>query len=220
VTPTGALIVPTDSSLYEQLREAILNGEFRSSEALVETTVAERFGVSRTPVREALQRLEQDGIVQRIGRQFRVRVTTPEEVLEIYDCRVVLEAVAAEWAARNRTDVDLTLLERALTSMAEPADRTPAEMARVNRAFHDRLWKASHNETLCDLLDRLEVQTRRYPEPTISQPGRWDKAVQEHGELLQAIRDRDVERAGQLSAAHMRAARDLRLDMIQLDDGL
>lgn len=192
-----------------------MNGEMRPGTPLVETAMAKAFGVSRTPVREALRHLEQDGIVQRVGRQLVVRVTTPEEVLEIYDCRVVLEGMAAQWAARHRTDYDLALLERSLTLMAQQQDRTPVEMVRTNQIFHDQLWISSHNSTLCDLLDRLEVHIRRYPEPTVSQPGRWETAMAEHRAILDAIRQRDAELAGQLSSAHMTASRDLRLQMIQ-----
>ena len=192
-----------------------MNGELRPGRPLVETAMAKAFGVSRTPVREALRRLEQDGIVQRVGRQLVVRVTTPEEVLEIYDCRVVLEGMAAQWAARHRTDYDLALLERSLALMAQQQDRTPVEMVRTNQVFHDQLWISSHNSTLCDLLDRLEVHIRRYPEPTVSQPGRWQTAMAEHRAILDAIRQRDAELAGQLSSAHMTASRDLRLQMIQ-----
>jgi len=192
-----------------------MNGEMRPGTPLVETAMAKAFGVSRTPVREALRHLEQDGIVQRVGRQLVVRVTTPEEVLEIYDCRVVLEGMAAQWAARHRTDYDLALLERSLALMAQQQDRTPVEMVRTNQVFHDQLWISSHNSTLCDLLDRLEVHIRRYPEPTVSQPGRWQTAMAEHRAILDAIRQRDAELAGQLSSAHMTASRDLRLQMIQ-----
>lgn len=209
--------VRTDLPLYEGLRTAILNGDYRPGTALVETALAQTYGVSRTPVREALRRLEHDGMVQRVGRQLVVRVTTPEEVLEIYDCRIVLEGMAAEWAARHRTDYDLALLENAHERMAVARPRTPAQMSAVNHVFHDRLWKSSHNATLYDLLDRLEVHIRRYPEPTVSRPGRWAAVVAEHEAILEAVRERDADRARELSSAHMAAARDLRLQMIRLD---
>jgi DNA-binding GntR family transcriptional regulator len=205
----------TTSSLYDRLRAAILNGEFRPGAVLAETALAETYGVSRTPVREALRRLEQDAIIERNGRQLTVRVTTPEEVLEIYDCRIVLEGMAAEWAARMRSDYDLALMDRALNRMANLQHATPSEMSSINHVFHDCLWRASHNSTLFDLLERLELHIRRYPEPTVSQPGRWDEAVREHEGILEAIRMRDAERARQLSIDHMTAARDLRLAMIR-----
>src|SRR5690606_23899415 len=100
--------------------------------------------------------------------------------MEIYDCRIVLEGVAAEWAARTRTDNDLTLLDLALNEMMNATGRPPSELAAINHVFHDRLWRSSHNATLVDLLARLEVHVRRYPETTVSQPGRWEQAVVEH----------------------------------------
>jgi DNA-binding GntR family transcriptional regulator len=204
-----------EGSLYERLRAAILNGEYRPGAALAETVVAEAYGVSRTPVREALRRLEQDGILQRNGRQLTVHATTPQEVLEIYECRIVLEGMAAEWAARMRTDYDMAIMQRALGQMIQLADEAPAAKSATNHVFHDTMWRASHNATLYDLLERLEIHIRRYPEPTVSQPGRWAEAVEEHRAILEAIAARDEAAAKRLSIAHMTAARDLRLAMIR-----
>ncbi|MCU1570176.1 MAG: GntR family transcriptional regulator [Naasia sp.] len=209
--PNGA----TPESLYNQLRTAVLNGEYRPGAVLVESAVAETYRVSRTPVREALRALEKDGILQQRGRHLVVRVTTLEEVMEIYDCRIVLEGVAAGWAARTRTDNDLRLLELALEHMRNASGAAPFEKATVNHAFHDRMWRASHNSTLVDLLARLEVHIRRYPEPTVSQPGRWEEALDEHAGILDAIRKRDEVTATRLSQEHMAAARELRLRMVQ-----
>lgn len=206
------------TSVYEQLRAAILNGEYRPGASLTEVEVSTAFGVSRTPVREALRRLLDDGIVERSGRRLTVRHTTPEEVLEIYACRIVLEGMAADWAARMRTDYDLAMLRRAAKRMMELKDPTPAEMARTNQVFHVSVWRASHNATLSELLERLSLHTRRYPEPTISQPGRWQEAVEEHSELLKAIQMQDSERAAKLASEHMQAARDLRMAMIMESD--
>jgi DNA-binding GntR family transcriptional regulator len=202
-------------SLYDRLRSAVLNGHYRPGAILVETAVAEAYGVSRTPVREALRALEKDGILQHSGRHLIVRITTLEEVMEIYDCRIVLEGVAAEWAARTRTDNDLILLELALNDMVQATGRTPFELAAINHSFHDRLWRSSHNATLVDLLARLEVHIRRYPEPTVSQPGRWEEAVAEHQGIIDAVRNQDEELAKRLSRDHMAAARDLRLQMVR-----
>lgn len=203
------------TSLYDRLRTAVLNGEYRPGMILVESAVAEAYGVSRTPVREALRALEKDGILQYSGRHLMVRISSLEEVMEIYDCRIVLEGVAAEWAARTRTDNDLILLELALNDMVQASNRSPFDQATINHAFHDRLWRSSHNATLVDLLSRLELHIRRYPEPTVSQPGRWQEAIEEHAAIIQAIRDQDQELARQLSSAHMAAARDLRLQMVR-----
>lgn len=205
----------TVSSLYERLRAAILDGEFRPGGALAEGVLAEAYGVSRTPIREALGRLEHDGVLERRGRQLTIRETTPEEVLEIYDCRIVLEGMAAEWAANMRTDYDLASMARTHRAMAELTERSPSAMTLTNSAFHLSMWRGSHNSTLVDLLERLEIHIRRYPEPTVSQPGRWEQALDEHTALMQAIENRDAARARTLGADHMAAARDLRLSMIR-----
>jgi DNA-binding GntR family transcriptional regulator len=206
---------PGKESLYTQLRTAVFNGEFRPGTILVETAVAESYGVSRTPVREALRALEKDGILQYRGRHLMVRVTTLEEVMEIYDCRIVLEGTAAGWAARARSDNDLVLLELALNEMVKAADSSPFEQATVNHAFHDGLWRSSHNATLVDLLSRLEVHIRRYPEPTVSRPGRWPAVLEEHAAIIEAVRRQDEEAAARLSREHMAIARDLRLRMVR-----
>jgi DNA-binding GntR family transcriptional regulator len=201
-------------SLYAQLRTAVLNGEYSPGTVLVEAAVAETYGVSRTPVREALRALEKDGILQQHGRHLMVRITTFEEVLEVYDCRIVLEGVAAGWAARTRSESDLVLLDLALGEMRSASGSAPSSLSSVNHLFHERLWRASHNATLVDLLTRLELHIRRYPEPTVSQPGRWEEAITEHTAILQAIRDRDEKRAEEASRNHMVAARELRLKMV------
>lgn len=204
----------TDLSLYDRIRTAILNGEYRPGDTLVETLVAKAFGVSRTPVREAFLRLEQDGLLQHNGRKLMVHEPTPQEVLEIYDCLIVLEGMAAQWASRMSTDYDRAVMRRAQGEMAELRDKRPAEMLAVDHAFHVSIWQASHNAALCDLLERLQVHIRRYPEPGVSQPGRWDEAIQEHRSILEAIEARDESAARKAGMAHTTAARNLRLDMI------
>lgn len=202
-------------SLYEQLLEEVLEGGHRPGEILVETALGKRFGVSRTPIREALRMLEQDGVLERVNRGMRVRQTSSEEVLEIYGVRQVLEAAAARDAASRRTDYDLATLDRIFAAMTEAKTATPQEMAAVNRSFHRAIWQASDNRTLTDLLERLAVHLRRYPATTYLRAGRRDEALEEHRQLLEAIREKDQETAGEVAARHMRAARDVRIDMIR-----
>lgn len=206
-------------SLYKLLRGAILNGKYRPGHVLIETAVADAFGVSRTPVREAFSRLEQDGILQRNGRKLVVYEPTPQEAVEIYDCLTVLEGMAAQWAATMSNDYDMAVMRRALDEMVTLDDRTPAAMAAIGHAFHVSVWQASHNATLVDLLERLMLHLGRYPEPTVSQPDRWDEAIQEHRTILLAIEARDEPAAKEATIAHTTSARNLRLDMIARDAG-
>jgi DNA-binding GntR family transcriptional regulator len=202
-------------SLYHQLLEEVLEGDLRPGEILVETALGKRFGVSRTPIREALRMLEQDGVLERVNRGMRVRQTSSEEVLEIYGVRAILEAAAARDAASRRTDYDLATLDRIFQTMAEAKTATPQEMAVINRSFHRAIWQAAGNRTLADLLERLAVHLRRYPATTYLRSGRWEEALEEHRQLLEAIRDKDPDTAAEVAESHMHAARDVRIDMIR-----
>jgi DNA-binding GntR family transcriptional regulator len=202
-------------SLYHQLLEEVLEGDLRPGEILVETALGKRFGVSRTPIREALRMLEQDGVLERVNRGMRVRQTSSEEVLEIYGVRAILEAAAARDAASRRTDYDLATLDRIFRTMAEAKTATPQEMAVINRSFHRAIWQAAGNRTLADLLERLAVHLRRYPATTYLRSGRWEEALEEHRQLLEAIRDKDPDTAAEVAESHMHAARDVRIDMIR-----
>ncbi|MGH3435182.1 MAG: GntR family transcriptional regulator [Sciscionella sp.] len=206
--------VRSGGSAYEWLRRDIVSAEIAPGAALVETTLAQRYGVSRTPIREALRRLEQDGLVHRgEGRSLRVREHSPEQVLEIYGVRVILEEAAAKDAAMARSELDLTLLTAAHEDMRALDVPDPVAQARSNRLFHQRIRAASRNATLIDLLNRLDEHLHRYPQTTLTYPGRWATVMAEHERLLLAIRDHRSEEAGKIAAAHMTAARDIRLRM-------
>jgi DNA-binding GntR family transcriptional regulator len=209
---------PVDDSAYGALRRDIVSGAIAPGEHLAEVALAERYGVSRTPIREALRRLEQDGLVERIGRRMHVRQHRPEEILDIYEVRIILEEAAARGAALRHTPLDLSLLTRAHEDMVGLPRGDAAEQARTNRVFHQRVWHASHSPTLIDLLDRLNVHLHRYPQTTLTYPGRWDAVLEEHTALLAAIRERRADEAAKIAADHMSAARDVRLRMYAEQD--
>jgi DNA-binding GntR family transcriptional regulator len=197
--------------VYEWLYHDIVAGDMAPGTALVELHLAQRYGVSRTPVREALRRLEHDGLVERHNRGLRVRTSSPEQVLEIYEVRVALEGIAARSAAENRSTYDLARL-RATTEDMRALDGTdPPAMAAANLRFHEAMWAAGRNATLVELLERLQAHVARYPETTLSHPGRWQAAIAEHDAIVDAIAERDQPRAKHLAEAHMTAARDIRL---------
>jgi DNA-binding GntR family transcriptional regulator len=198
-------------SLYERILDTILEGEYGPGEPLVEATIAQRFGVSRTPVREALRRLEQDGLLRRADRGMVVRDRSPEEILDIYEARIVLESSAARAAAQRHTPYDRLRLEKLVRACEEVDPADAAELVRCNRDFHRGVWEASHNETLRDLLDRLNLHLLRYPATTLTHPGRWPEAIAQHAALVEAIVARDDDAAARIAAEHFEAARDIRL---------
>lgn len=200
------------TGVYEKLRADILAGGFQPDNVLSEIPLSRRYGTSRTPIREALHRLEAEQLVVRTARGMRVRKTTPEEILEIYDARIILEGAAAKAAALKRTDYDLARLDRVRDEMRALPLTAAAKHAVTNRAFHETLWQASHSATLVDLLSRLSVHLIRYSDTTLTGV-RWIEALDEHDEILEAIRNRDQDRARELAESHMTAARAARLKM-------
>jgi DNA-binding GntR family transcriptional regulator len=199
--------------LYERLREEIVSGRLPAGGSLVETALASRYGTSRTPVREALRRLEQDGLVEKGDRGMQVRSRSPEEILEIYEVRIELEGSAAWHAAERHTPLDLVRLEHSAEQMREATTAGEEAMARSNRLFHEAVWVASHNATLVDLLIRLHSHLTRYPATTLTSPGRWETVLAEHEQLIEFITRRDAPEARALAEQHMTRARDIRLQM-------
>lgn len=210
----GRVVAPSDQGRvppYERLKQAILSGELKSGQPLVEASLASWCQVSRTPIREALRRLEQDGLIKRSERGLVVRERSPQEILDIYETRIALEATAGRMAAERRTDHDVRLLR----SVHKRGERLKAgdiaAKVEVNRQLHRVVRQASHNESLQDLLERLDLHLLRYPETTLAAPGRWREAHRQHGRLIDAIEDRDAETAYKISMEHFAGARDIRL---------
>jgi DNA-binding GntR family transcriptional regulator len=193
------------------LKRAILAGELPPGRPLVETSLAEWCGVSRTPIREALRRLQQDGLVHHSAGGLVVRVRSPGEILDIYETRIVLEATAGRMAAERRTDHDVRLLRHVLDHGGGVAAGDVPAMVEANRQFHRMVWRASHNESLLDLLERLNLHLGRYPETTLAAPGRWSESCHEHTDLLDAIEGRRPDDAYRIAHAHFVRARDIRL---------
>lgn len=199
------------TSAYERIREAILSGAFEGGRVLSENALAAEFGTSRTPVREALHRLEIERLVERGPRGAIVRATSPEEILDIYDVRITLEGSAAQRAAQQASALDLVRLRARQDDMRALEGR--AGRAAANQAFHRALWAASHSPTLVDLLERVGLHLMRYPTSTLDSDERWAEAIAEHDAIIDAIARRDAEMARSLAERHMSAAREVRLRM-------
>ncbi|HWM02625.1 MAG TPA: GntR family transcriptional regulator [Actinophytocola sp.] len=202
-------------SVYRKLRDEIVSGAIPQGTPLREIPLAERFGVSRTPVREALRRLEQDRLLIPGSRGMEVRAIDPHEVVQVYDLRVLLEAEAAGQAARARRTADLTRLEGLLARDRALTDPDDATRARTNLEFHAAVWHASHNAVLVDLLERLTIHLVHAPRSTLSVGDRWPRALAEHASLLDAVRDHDEGAAREIAGAHMATAREIRLQLLR-----
>ena len=132
-----------------------MNGTLLPGTQLKEVQLANRFGVSRTPVRDALSRLEDLGLAERVNRGLEVRGLDPEQVIQVYDMRILLEVEASGQAAQNRNLNDILTLEALLERDRSLEKPTDAELIQTNLEFHRAVWKASQNLVLIDLLERL-----------------------------------------------------------------
>ncbi|MCU1441334.1 MAG: hypothetical protein JWP85_2331 [Rhodoglobus sp.] len=199
--------------MYEELKFAIRSGEIAAGMPLREAALSTRFGVSRTPVREALNRLFHEGLLERRTRGLFVRVVGIDEVIQIYDLRILLEGEAASQAAESRRPGDLLRLEALIQrdrSLTEPSDDTRIS---TNLEFHAAIWTATNNRVLRDILERLATHLVHAPQSTLSGQ-RWAEALDEHEAIFNAIDGRDNERARRLAEEHMRVARGLRIGML------
>lgn len=202
-------------TVYGALRDEIVSGAIQPGSPLREIALASRFGVSRTPVREALRRLEQDRLLVPGARGMEVRAIDPHEVVQIYDLRILLEAEAAGQAARDHRTADLLRLEGLLTRDRTLTDPDDATRIRTNLEFHAAIWQATHNPVLVDLLQRLTTHLVHAPHSTLSVGDRWEVALDEHARIVDAIRARDESTARTLASGHMSTAREIRLTLLR-----
>lgn len=206
---------PDAQRIYVELRADIAGGALPPGSPVREVALATRFGVSRTPVREALRRLQHDRLLVPGRRGLQVRGVDPHEVVQVYDVRILLEAEAAGQAARARGPADLVRLEGLLARDRALVDPDNATRMTTNLDFHAALWRAAHNAVLADLLDRLTVHLIHAPHSTLSVPGRWAEALDEHAALIEAVRAGDEPAARRLAGDHMSTAREIRLSLLR-----
>lgn len=204
--------------VYRELLQAINDGRFRPGDRVMETAVADWLDVSRTPVREALRRLESEDVLVK-GNQGLVVVDIAEsELLELYDLRETLEGMAAELAARNATDADRKLLARLIADEARCSPGDAAGQATINREFHRALASAAHNRFLCKMLNGLQDAFLRLRSTIFSLPDRPPLALDEHRAIVRAITDGDAVAAARAARHHIRQSRRSRLRLHRLDE--
>lgn len=194
---------------YAHLRGAILMGTLLPGARISEPGLAQELGISRTPVREALQRLAQEGLVELLpGRGARVRVLSAEEVREVYDVRALLEGEAAALAAENATEAELNRLERLLQALDALPKEAYAQQMQVDFDFHTTLVEAAHNKTLARIYAdlRSSLTLIRSFQQTLSQ---HPKTRQQHQAILLALKSHNPTEAAEAARAHVQYFRDL-----------
>ncbi|SDY45949.1 GntR family transcriptional regulator [Citreimonas salinaria] len=196
---------PPQKDAYSLILEAIDSGLYRPGDRLVESELADRFGVSRTPIREALQRLETQSLLARDGRSLIVASLDHNQMSELYAVRTELEGLAARLAARHATEEEIQVLQ----DMVEE-DRAlvndPGALARANRRFHKMIHLASHNRFLVQQLDLVHRSMALMATTSLAAQGRGEIAMAEHSAIVDAIGRRDEDAAYRALRDHISVA--------------
>jgi DNA-binding GntR family transcriptional regulator len=208
---------PLGEVVYEALREAIIRNRFKPGERLMETELADEMVVSRTPVREAVRKLEAEGYVVMIPRKGTyVAALSIQDVNDVFEIRAALEAMAAAQAAVRAGKEEIAAIREYIE--AEAVLWESAELEKTVESdiqFHSLLYRASKNKRIESLINDLREQTHRLRSSTLSTPGRLKFALDEHRKILAAIEARDSQAAQAAALAHIERSREVMLDLLR-----
>jgi len=197
--------------VFESLRDAIWDGRIARGERVREEEIARNLGVSRTPVREALQRLQQRGLlVVGAGRGLVVAELSHDQVIELYAMREVLEGSAARFAAQRAAEAEIAILTR-LQRELRHATNDARMLVMLNRRFHQAIYHAAHNQYLMQTLETLHDSLALLNHTTFSMPKRKE-SDDEHRKIVLAIERREPDQAEQAARTHIRNAQRSRFE--------
>jgi DNA-binding GntR family transcriptional regulator len=202
---------PVPQDAYALILDAIEAGLYKPGDRLVEKDLADRFGVSRTPVREALQRLETQAMLTRDGRSLIVASLDHHQLSDLYAVRSELEGLAARLAARHASDEECRILRRMVSDDHALLGGDPRLLSRANKRFHHQIHLASHNRFLVQQLDLVQRSMALMATTSLAAEGRDALALAEHERIVTAIEARDGEAACLALRNHISNAYETRL---------
>lgn len=199
---------PLRDVVFENLREAILEGKLTPGQRLMEVQLAEQLGVSRTPVREAIRKLELEGLVVMLPRKGAyVANMSLKDILDVLEIRASLEGLAASLAAERISPEDIKELEKIANEFEESTEHADVEtLLRKDVEFHECIFKAANNKKLHQLITSLWEQVYRFRVTYISDYDSSVNIINEHKLILQAIKDGDVDVAKKYATEHIEKA--------------
>jgi len=191
--------------VFHKMREDILNGHYKEHEELKEVAISEEMGVSRTPVREALRQLELEGLVQIIpNKGAYVTGITQKDVEDIYMIRSLLEGLCARWACEHITKEQMEEMEENVYLAKFHAQKGHLEqLAELDNRFHDIMYEACHSKMLEHLLKDFHQYVLRVRKKTLNNANRGLASNEEHEAIMEAIKEKNGDKAEQLANNHM-----------------
>lgn len=210
---------PLRELVLDAIREAIINGTLKPRERLMEIQMAEELGVSRTPIREALRKLELEGFIVMVPRKGAyVADVSFKDIADVFEIRAALEGLAAGLAAERITDEELEDMERLLAEKADSIARQDMEqLIEVDTKFHEAIYRASRNDRLTAIINNLREQIQRYRTTSLAYPGRMKQSLDEHRSIVEAIQSRDIQLARQTAQEHIENAENSMIEAIKKD---
>ena len=213
-TPDTLRNVSRSEFVFASLRDAIWEGRFAPGERIAEEEIAQSLGVSRTPVRDALRRLQERGmLVVGASRSLVVAELSKQQVLELYAMREILEGSAARFAAQHASEAEIGILHRVLDEFGTHADDARMLIS-LNRRFHRAVCEAAHNRYLIATLDGMHDALALLHSNTFRLPNRRTESDAEHRRIVRAITRRNADEAEQAARNHVRAAQRTRFSAL------
>ena len=178
--------------IVETIRNAIVNGQLAPGTRIAEPELADKFGISRTPIREAFRQLESEGFITVVPRKGAIVASlSPQDISDFYDLKMVLEGYAARCAVKTLKEGDLTKMEtvnRQIEAAAKKKDLR--RLLDLHNEFHDIFLKACGNEKLHSIIQGMVMQFQRY-RLVLAMPGRIEGSIRQHQEIVEAFRKKD-----------------------------
>ena len=198
--------LPLRDVVFQTLRTAILKGDLKPGERLMELQLASKLGVSRTPIREAIRMLEQEGLARTIPRKgAEVAGMTEKDMEDVLQIRCVLEELAARLSCQNITDEEMRELKIAMVAFEEKTrEGNVVELAKADVTFHDIIYRAADNPKLLVLLNNLREQMYRYRTEYMKDDRIHPVLIREHKEMVKALENRDQELVAREVRQHLK----------------
>ena len=197
---------PLREVIFNTLREAIIVGELKPGERLMEVQLAEKMGVSRTPVREAIRKLELEGLVEMIPRKgAHVAEVSVKDIMDVLEVRASLDGLATELAASRITEEEIKELRHIYTQFSNYVEKENLQgTVKKDVEFHDIIYRSSRNEKLIQIANNLREQVQRFRVIYLKGFSSPKEIVKEHAEIIEAIASKNAESARILAQNHIK----------------